>query len=231
MLQMHATADTRYSFTAQFLHGAAIFTGRAHEIEQASTFTDRLIVEHRAYVVGAIVQSAAAIESEIAEVAMHGPGHHLGSDHTDHAARDFLLPIADFLSRQKPPLRKYDLVLHFLKKPALDHSSSMYQSAGLLFQLRNDLMHYKSKWGNQMKHEKKNKNALAKLENLQFSEPPFTVPNMNFFPHRCLSASLASWCVTTSETFINAFYKQLGVTSPLANYTDAFSVPQPRHKA
>jgi hypothetical protein len=79
-VHMQATSVTRYSFTAQFLRGGAIFAHRAHAIEATAdeSLSEELQGEHRAFVVGAIVQSVAALESEISEVVMHGPGHHLG---------------------------------------------------------------------------------------------------------------------------------------------------------
>lgn len=86
----------RYSFTAQFLRGSAIFAVRAHEIEndRDQEVTDELKVEHRAYVFGAIVQCAAGLEAEVSEILHHGVGHHLGSSGIDAAAQALLLPLA-----------------------------------------------------------------------------------------------------------------------------------------
>ncbi len=92
MSMVMATADTRYSFTAQFLRGGAIFARRAHEIEASASVSEELRSEHVACVVGAITQAAAALEAEIYEVLIHGPGHHLGSNGINTTARGFLLP-------------------------------------------------------------------------------------------------------------------------------------------
>jgi hypothetical protein len=223
MINMFGSADTRYSFTGQFLQGAAIFARRAHDIEKSSPIPVELYTDHRAYVAGAIMQSAAALESEIAEVIEHGPGHHLGSGHIDQSARDFLTPMVDVLDRQEP-LRKYELTLHLLKKPALDRGSLYYDHAKLLVQLRNELIHYKSKWGAQMQGLV----LMSRLEKLNFPAPPFISLDMNFFPHRCLSASLASWTVITSNNFLTEFYKLLGFNSPIISYN--VSVPPPTLK-
>ena len=175
---MGAILDLRYTFTGQFVHGAANFARHAHEIEGASGFTDEAVADHRAHVVGAVMQSAAAIESEIAEILMHGPGHHLGNDGASISARDFLLPVADVIDRQ-PPLRKYQLTLHLLNKPALDRGAQVYQNTDLLFRLRNELVHYKSKWASQMNDQT---SVFVRLEALRFEKPPFTLPDMTFFP-------------------------------------------------
>jgi hypothetical protein len=207
---MKATLSTRYSFTAQFLRGAAIFARRAHEIDARpdASISDELRSEHDACVVGAITQAAAALEAEISEVLIHGPGHHLGSNGLDAPGRDFLLPLADTIDSE-PILLRYDLVLHLLRKPVFDRGAYPYQVADILIRLRKELIHYKSKWGEQMDGAK----IFSRLEQLRFDRPAFTSPHTNFFPHRCLSASLASWSVTTGVEFINAFYHNLTITS------------------
>lgn len=222
-------AESRYSFTAQFLHGGAILTRRAHDIESipAASLSEELHAEHRALIVGAIVQSAAPLESEIYEVARFGPGCHLGSNGVDAAAREFLSPMADVIDGE-PTLRRYDLVLHLLRRPALDRAAHSYQAACLLVRLRNEIIHYKykSKWGAEMKEERPK--LIKQLEQLRFEKPGFISPHANFFPHRCLSASLASWSVATTVAFINCFYDALAITSPLVPYAARLTVPEPR---
>jgi hypothetical protein len=223
MLTTQATADTRYSFTAQFLRGGAIFARRAHEIEASANSSDDLQSEYRACVVGAVTQTAAALESEISEVLVHGPGHHLGSNGVNATARDFLSPMADVVDGERT-LRRYELVLHLLHMPPFDRGAHPYQVADLLIGLRNELIHYKSKWGEQMDRAK----LFSRLEELRFEKPAFISPHTNFFPHRCLSASLASWSVKTAVDFINAFYSNLSVASPLTAHAANLIVPPPR---
>jgi hypothetical protein len=104
MATARATPQTRYSFTAQFLRGSAIFARRAHEIEKLKDASEELQADHLALVVGAITQAAAALEAEISEVLIHGPGHHLGSNGVNSGARDFLFPLAETIDRE-PPVR------------------------------------------------------------------------------------------------------------------------------
>lgn len=75
-------------------------------------------VAHRGFVVGAIMQATAALEYEIWEIMIYGPGHHLGSDRIDREARDFLAPMAEVIDGESV-LERYGLVLHLLKKEAL----------------------------------------------------------------------------------------------------------------
>jgi hypothetical protein len=217
------TADTRYSFTAQFLRGGTICAHHAHAIEtMPAALSEGQAAEHRAYVIGAIVQSAAALESEISEITMHGPGHHLGSNGVDAQARDFLSPMAGVIDGEQT-LRRYDLVAHLLRKQPYDKGMHPYQPAALLTKLRNELIHYKSKWGTQMERQ----SLIRQLEDLKFDKPAFISPHSNFFPHQCLSASLAGWSVTTGVAFINSFYAKLEIASPLAPHAENLTVPPP----
>jgi len=220
-LRMTASADTRYSFTAQFIHGAAIFTRHVHELAKLQPFPEARQSEHRAYVVAAVTHAVFAIEAESAEILLYGPGHHLGSDHRDHQAIGLLTESYKKLEKASGA-KRCDLILKLLSRPSFDSETEPYISAALLVSLRNALVHYKSRWGAEMKDSQ---SALTKIENLGFPRPPFATQDMNFFPHRCLSASLASWSVITSKTFLFEFYKKLGVSCPLINNSYDFSVP------
>jgi hypothetical protein len=73
------------------------------------------------------MQSAAAIEAESADVLTHGPGHHLGSNGIDTAARNFLAPLAEMIDRQQEPLERYQLMLHLLQKAPLGRGEQPWQ--------------------------------------------------------------------------------------------------------
>src|SRR3989304_3193340 len=135
-------ADTRYSFMPQFLEAAAIFARRSAEIEctAGTTTTDLLQAEHRGCVVSVIMQCAAALETEIYEITVYGPGYHLGSNKTDHKAREFLRPCAEMIDYQEV-VSRYELVLHLLQKPELSRSAQPFQDTALLVRLRNELIH------------------------------------------------------------------------------------------
>ena len=217
--ELSATADVRYSFTAQFLIGAAFFSRCAETIERESSgsITEVVRSNHRAYVVAAIMQSVAALEAEIWEVCVHGPGHHLGSGGTDIAARDFLTPLAEVIDGEDT-LSRYKLVLHLLNKEPLDRGAQPWQDAALLVKLRNNLIHYKSKWGSQLE----NSNTFAAIMRLKHPRPPFVpASGVNFFPHQCLSAGCAVWAVDTAVAFLDAFYAHLGISCVLERHRSA----------
>jgi hypothetical protein len=152
------------------------------------------------------------------------PGFHLGSNVTDDIARDFLHPLAEMIDCHQKTIRRYELVLHLPGKPPLD-KDQIYESADLLVKLRNELVHYKSKGGQEMEGQK----LFNRLKDLRFEKPSFVESNTNFFPHQLLGASCASWAVITATEFINAFYALLGFPSPLEPHKERLSVPPIRY--
>lgn len=184
---MTAKVDVRYSFTAQFLLGAAMFARRAREIEDTiKSVTTETQAEHRAFVVSTIMQSVSALEAGISEIIIHGPGQHLGSNGIDKDARDFLLPLAKVLD-DCSSLERYEIVLHLLQKPSLCRGAEPLQSAAILVRLRNELIHYKSLWGKELESKK----LIKQLKQLRFEAPPFISKSQNFFPHKILCSSCA----------------------------------------
>lgn len=210
------TSDTRFSFTAGFLVGASAMARHARDIESmpVDQVTEDHRLDHRSYVVSSIMQAAAAMESEIAEVAMHGPGHHLGSNGVDAGARDYLMPLAEVIDDQNPGIERFALVLHLLRRPPFVRGAQPWQDASLMTRLRNEIVHYKSKWGAEMTQER----LFSSLQQLRHPKPPFREEATNFFPHRCLSAACATWATRTSLAFIEAFYGRLQIPSPLAGH-------------
>jgi hypothetical protein len=214
----------RYSFTAQFLRGAAIFANRTHQIEnEGDAVSDEVQAEHRSYIIGTVIQCAAGLEAEVSEIVQYGPGHHLGSNGIDESARALLQPLAEMIDSQ-PTVKRYELVLHLLGRPPLDRGRDPHQATTLLIRVRNELVHYKSKWETEMDQRK----LFASLRHLRLKKPPFISPASNFFPHQCLSASLASWSVIAVVAFMDSFYSSLGISSPLKAHEPYLVVPSAR---
>jgi hypothetical protein len=215
-----AEARVRYSFTAQYLTASVIFAKRSAQIEKANPkgADQATMTEHRGLVTATIMQCVAAIEAESAELTMYGPGHHLGSTGTDANARDFLAPLAELIDTQSA-LDRYNTILHLLRKQPLDKGKQPWQHMEVLVRLRNELIHYKSKWDKDMDEEKLFK---ATLKNLRLAKPSFIPANTTFFPHQFLSAACAAWSVRTAVAFLNRFYDQIEIKSPLQAYMHQF---------
>lgn len=208
-------ADVRTSMTGQFLMAAAIQTRAARAIEGklvADVLEDDQVA-HRGFVVGAVMQATAALECEIWEVMIYGPGHHLGSDGIDVEARDFLSPTAEVIDG-KSVLERYQIVLHLLKKNRLDRGAQTWQDAALVVRLRNELVHYKSRSGQELERT----NLIRALRQKGHPKPPFIQQSANFFPRECLSASCARWAVASCVAFLDGFYANLGFGGRLDPY-------------
>ena len=209
-----AIVDRRYSFTAQFFIAAARQTQLSGEIEsRGAGVPDIDRHTHLGFVVGAILQSAAGLEAEIAEIVDHGPGHHLGSGGIDEVARDFLRPLAAVIDKQ-PTLERYRLVLHLLEKQPLDAGAQPWQDTAWVIKLRNYIVHYKSQW----ESEGEDRKLLELLQRKKFVPPPFYDPASGFFPHLCLSTACAKWATDTCMAFLAKFYEHLGIDNPLSPF-------------
>src|SRR5687768_2638692 len=69
LTRMPAHIRVKFSFSKQHLRAARYFAGQAAKIEQEQTpVPEGLMVEHRAYVTGAVLLSVAALESSINEL-------------------------------------------------------------------------------------------------------------------------------------------------------------------
>lgn len=220
-----ARLDSRYAFTAQYLASAARMARAAFQIElkPVDDVDGEDLSAHLGFVTAAVMQSVAALECDAWDIVHHGPGHHLGSNGQDSAARDFLRPIADTIDRDNV-LGRFAIVLHLLRKPPLETGKNPWQAAALLVRLRNEITHYKSQWGDELERAK----LFAALRSLHDAAPPFwPAQGVNFFPLQCLSAERAAWAVETVSDFFAAFYLSLGVRSPLEGHPELRFSPRP----
>ena len=116
-----AVVVVRTSFTAAYLRSAAQFVHEAFVLETVAgdNRQEDLVDRHLGHVVGAVMLSVAALESELYELARHGPGHHLGSGGTDGEAKAYLRPLASMIDEQSP-LERAAVLLHLLRKPPFE---------------------------------------------------------------------------------------------------------------
>lgn len=206
-------ADSRMSLTGHLLRASAIFVRQARAIEASKSFSEDVQIEHFGLVSAVVMQCAAALETESNEICTYGPASYLGTGGFDASAREFLEPIAEIIDKQGV-VKRFDVILHVLRKKALDQESVSYRSAVLLAQLRNELVHYKSRWTS----DTESKRLYRSLQQLGHTPPPFTSANTIFFPNRCLSADCAAWALRSSVLFLESVYAALGIRSRFENY-------------
>src|SRR5262249_47602608 len=140
----------RNYFSTHMLWGAEHYVARAKAIEDAHTGESRFDIEHRAYVVSAIVSSALFLEAMVNELFQDAYDEHGTS------ADGYIAPLSERtreLMREwwastdqgfENVLEKYQLLLVFGERTKLDRGAMPYQDAKLLIRLRNLLVHYRS---------------------------------------------------------------------------------------
>jgi hypothetical protein len=135
----------------------------------------------------------------------------------DKRGRDILVTLAKLIDRQEV-IERYTTILHLLGKRPLSKGNKPSQYMAILIKVRNELVHHKSQWGEDMKR----KELFKALQQLQLSKPPFVSPHTNFFPHQFMGAACAAWSVRTAVTFLNTVYERLEILSPLDLYRTQF---------
>ena len=210
---MVARLDARFHFTRQYLQSAFDAAAWARRLEArygTKEHPPHAHVRHLGAVTSAVLHSVAALEADSWSLLHHGPGHQLGTNGIDGEALAKLKPLAETLEAEDV-LTRLNLTLHVSRGLMLDRGAMPFQMASLLVRLRNELVHYKSKWG--VEHEQFK--LLKSLEQLNLQPPPFRANAPLLFPQRLLGAACASWAAATAEAFFDAFYGALKVPSPV----------------
>ena len=207
-------------FTAQFLMAAASQSAMALEIEDIPSVWEnpQIRIDHRGFVVGAIMQSVAALETEIDSVMRWGVG-----DRPIRREMVALLEPVLEITERSGSLERFNLVLHLLKKGPFSTGTQPYQDARLVISLRNALVHYKS-IGNEYLNGRK---LFKALKQKNHRSPPFLKGDTDFFPHRCLSAECSSWAVVSCIALIDGFYEKLEALNPLDPHRDRLVTHRP----
>lgn len=208
-------ADTRYSFTFQFLKAADFFNRESKKLEELPSegITQEVKTHHRAYVVGSVMQSIAALEAEAHEITHHGPGNHMGSSAINTNGAKLLEPLAKMIDTQSV-LARFDAILHLLGKPPINHGVSTYENIALAIKLRHELIHYKSLQGQEIEQSK----FFKRLQVLKIPPSPFSSASSNFFPHQILSSACGHWVLRSTANYLKEVYSNLGYPDYLERF-------------
>jgi hypothetical protein len=203
----------RDHFTANHWHAANLFAVKATRLENEppTKITDGFLIEHRSFVVGAVLTSAAMIESNINDLFVEAAEKRAAAFPTlPEYFQDLMAELWDEMEKA-PALKKYQMALVCAGKEQFDKGGRGFQSADNLFAVRNRLVHFKPEWndepGEHLKLERRLRGA--------FAENPFVASTEPFFPYRCLGAGCAGWSVTVATEFVQAFRKQIGLQGGL----------------
>ena len=140
----------RSYFSTNLLWTGLHFAARAGQIESLHTGGSRFDIEHRGYVLGAILSAANFLEAMINELYQDAHDGHgvTGDGYLAPLSAETQLMLAQLWAgtddgSKLRPLQKYELVLTAAKQAPLDRGAQPSQDAQLVVQLRNAIAHYK----------------------------------------------------------------------------------------
>jgi hypothetical protein len=201
----------------------------SHQIEQTvsrgETLDKELFLQHRGFVIGAVLTSGAFLEASINEIYANNASELSFTDMSDDHRRAFgWLPEeirGSFAAIWQSPqfqksfglLEKYDLALR-LSLAAPLRGTKPYEDIPLLLLLRNELIHYKAAEVIEgVVSEQEIRKLQRKLRD-KFKHNPMLVQARNrptIFPAEFLHHACARWAVLSSLDFMDAFCERIGI--------------------
>jgi hypothetical protein len=209
---LSATVIIRSYFSAHHYYNSRHFTALCRQREEA--LSSRGVVadgRHRAYVIGAVLSSASFLEAFINELfqdAYDGYVNRLGAfDENARSLMASLWSVTEVDHKTLSALDKYDLALKLSGHGGLDKGREPYQSARLVVQARNFLVHYKpTDLGDNSRHHLEDK-----LKG-RFDGSKLMAGSGNaWFPDHALGAGMAEWSVTVAEDLVDHFVTTVGI--------------------
>ncbi len=217
----------RDCFSVKHIQSAALLCRLGYQIEteyaRTGTLVPDLYLRHEAFILNAIISSAAFLETAINE---------LWSDAADNAyffsdeKNEALLQAIGEKWKNKnyfdrtPLLTKYQKILEIGKKPLFDETDPAFSGVRDLIGIRNYLMHYRREWvtiptgSASGAHTGTHAEKFEMLFKNRFMENPLAPKNLPFFPDRCLGHGFAEWAVITSLSFTDRFFQKLDLPAP-----------------
>jgi hypothetical protein len=180
----------------------------ACEIESqfSGTSDADLIRKHRAYVIGAVLASAAFLEASINELYLEVQDRLV--ENGGQGRRVLAVPAHFWSQAAHPPiLHKYQLALVVADAEPFDESRSPFRDADGLVALRDALVHGRPEW----------RDAHGRRQNLErrlrakFPHNPLASEADAEFPDRLLGAGCAAWAVRVAEKFSNDFCHRMAI--------------------
>ncbi|MCK4393406.1 hypothetical protein KAX17_10925 [Candidatus Bipolaricaulota bacterium] len=158
------------------------------------------------YTIGAVVLSCSAVEARINELFFEAKDDVPRSEHGVFSG----LARAGF-ALQYGVLERYQVALLSACSDPLDTGAQPYQDVHLLFRLRNCLVHFEPRWGEEQKEGSAYKALTEGLRSRRLHENPLVDTDYPFFPMRCLSYDCARWAVRASHAFVHEFLRRMGL--------------------
>lgn len=193
-----AEAKVIANFAWQHMKAATLFRDQVVHLEAANRDQPfgMFFEEIRSYCSACLMSATAALEALINEIFIdpHRPLRRLFRDFEN-----------EFWGRrgieQLPILKKYNKALTMMNCSLLDTGSPSYQDVKALIEFRDMLVHYKPTWD----EPRPSSAELERILKNRIAVSPFPDGTADFFAVGGMSASCASWAVSSAFRFIDAF--------------------------
>jgi hypothetical protein len=231
--QVSSVSVVRTYFSRNHMLGAAHFarqSARLEALHASGTALDQVLFEHRGYVIGAVLSSAAFLEAAINELFADAADERY-DEVKQRLPDDTVKLLAEMWSLDVPRragryaiLEKYQIALTLARLPKLDKGRQPYQDTELLVKLRNELTHAEPITDVHSSPADGSEAALRKFEkqlSKRFAASALFASSGNaFFPDKCLGHGCAEWSVKTALAFADDFFGRIGLSRPLEGYRD-----------
>lgn len=197
---------------ADYLRTAFLFAERAQLVEKApppDAFEWTLL--HRSYVTSSLLSATCSLEATINE--WFSFPEEIGSESNPatglQVQRMWSLGVPRTASFQV--LQKFQIALALTGHPALEEGAEPYQSARLLIELRNWLVHYEPTWEPVPAHEDTGEFPPHKLMRRlrgRFEPNPLCHGDAPFWPYKCLGAGCSLWAAEAALSFMDNFFER-----------------------
>jgi hypothetical protein len=169
----------------------------------------KIYLQHRAYVIGAVLEAVAFLESFVNEIIKDAADGHSGATAglTDQAV--VRLAASWQTIEGASVMDKYRMVRVLTDTPAADTGRRPHDDVVHLVRLRNWLVHNKPRDVGEDSPDKVIDHVRGRFPANPFLDSPGRVA---WFPNHALSAGCASWATTSARTFAEEFVTAIGST-------------------
>ena len=197
---------------ADYLKSAFFLAAQASQVERSPPANGfEWTLAHRSFVTSSLLSAACSLESTINEwfsfpeeiAAKPRPATGL------RIQRMWSLGVPRTASFQI--LQKYQIGLALTNSAEFEEGSEPYQSARMLVELRNWLVHYEPTWEPVPTHESTGEfppHKLVRKLRGKFEENPLCHKDAPFWPYKCLGAGCAMWAAEAAFQLMDAFFER-----------------------
>ena len=207
-MTLGVTIKMRSYLSTHHLRAAALFCRSADRLESMTSWD---MYEHRGYVMGSIISSAAFLDAAVNELYLDAVDEHeayVGG--LDVEIRVRLAQGWKHGTDRMSVLAKFQMALTLAGHEPFDPGAEPYQGVNLLRRLRNKLVHFEPETAQAGLEE--GEEEFERTFRRRFNDNPHLAKTGNpFWPDKCLSHGCAKWCVQSALSFAGEFYTRLKV--------------------